>query len=75
MTPPFAPPPHWWIEMRTRFPACVYYFGPFETRREAVMAQVGYHEDLLQENAQGIVTEIKLCSPAQLTICEAEPMD
>lgn len=64
--------PQWWIEMRTRAPAYVYYFGPFDARLEAVVAQVGYQDDLLQENAQDIVSSIKLCSPVNLTICEAE---
>jgi hypothetical protein len=68
-------PQQWWIEMRTRIPAVVYYFGPFDTRLEAAVAQVGYRDDLLQENAQDIITEIKQCTPVELTICEAEQAD
>ena len=37
----------WWVKIRTTRPACEYYFGPFATRQEAVMAQPGYLEDLL----------------------------
>lgn len=58
----------WWIEMTTSSPQCIYYFGPFDYESEARIAQAGYVEDLEQEGAQGIGTQIKHCQPEHLTI-------
>ena len=57
-----------WIEICTDTPRCVYYFGPFLTKKEAQLAQDGYIEDLQNENAQGISVEIKRFKPNELTI-------
>lgn len=59
----------WWVKIDTLNPVCTYYFGPFDTRIDAVIAQFGYIEDLEQENAQEIQVEIDQFSPNQLTIC------
>jgi hypothetical protein len=58
----------WWIEIRTKLPACIYYFGPFESKKEARLSQHGYIEDLVEEKAQGITVELKKCQPHMLTI-------
>ena len=58
----------YWAEIKTDYPSCVYYFGPFLTREEANSAQNGYLEDLEAEKAQGIAVTIKRCKPKQLTI-------
>ena len=58
----------WWIEIRTKMPACIYYFGPFNSLREARYSQHGYIEDLVAEKAQGITVEPKKCQPQMLTI-------
>lgn len=58
----------WWIEAFTLKPACIYYFGPFDSCRDAELAQTDYISDLEQEGAQGITTKIKLCQPHRLTI-------
>ena len=60
---------HWWVEIQTKNPQCIYYFGPFETVREAIGLQDGYLEDLRQEQAQIITVVIKQCQPENLTIC------
>jgi hypothetical protein len=60
----------WWIKISTQNPVSTYYFGPFDTRVEAVMAQFGYIEDLEQENALDITVAIDRFSPEQLTICD-----
>jgi hypothetical protein len=39
---------------------------------EAKIAQVGYVEDLNQEQAVGITIEIKRCKPAELTVIKEE---
>lgn len=62
-----APIP-WWIKVRTESPNCTYYFGPFDSEHEARLSQGGYIDDLQQENAQGITTEIKRIRPKTLTI-------
>ncbi len=71
--PVYPPAPHWWVEIQTKNPQCIYYFGPFESTEEARASQDGYLEDLRLEQAQGITVEIKKCQPEHLTICsEAE---
>ncbi|MBE9165993.1 DUF1816 domain-containing protein [Pleurocapsales cyanobacterium LEGE 06147] len=62
----------WWVEIQTNIPRCIYYFGPFESAKEARLSQVGYLEDLLEEKARGITVEIKQCQPENLTIFEEE---
>jgi len=58
----------WWVEILTIKPCCTYYFGPFESAQEAVLAQDGYIEDLVNEGAQEITVQIKWCKPRELTI-------
>jgi hypothetical protein len=61
----------WWVEIKTAQPACTYYFGPFDSEAEALVAKGGYIEDLEQEGAQNIQTLVKLCAhPDQLTITD-----
>ena len=62
----------WWIKIQTPRPACTYYFGPFDSEKEAKLSQLGYVEDLVQEGAQDIDVEIKRFRPKQLTIYEYE---
>lgn len=58
----------WWIKIHTQIPQCLYYFGPFETEKEAQLSKSGYLEDLLTEKALGITVEIKQDQPQTLTI-------
>jgi hypothetical protein len=58
----------WWIEVLTTQPQCTYYFGPFADGKAANMAIQGYIEDLENESAQGIKTQVKRCKPDRLTI-------
>ena len=58
----------YWTEITTDNPHCVYYFGPFLSKQEALAAQNGYIEDLKGEQAQGITVLTKRCQPKQLTI-------
>ena len=60
----------WWIEIRTEIPPCTYYFGPFDSLKEAKLSLHGYIEDLLGEKARGIKVELKRCQPQMLTISE-----
>ncbi len=62
----------WWAEIFTKQPCCTYYFGPFASAKEADLAKSGYIEDLVQEKAQGITVQIKLCEPLDLTIFQDE---
>ena len=57
----------WWVEISTTHPKCLYYFGPFDNREEAVSHQGGYIQDLLGEGAQNITVYIKQCHPLTLT--------
>ena len=36
----------WWLEIITKEPYCIYYFGPFDSLKEAQLEQGGYIEDL-----------------------------
>lgn len=60
----------WWIEIRTKMPPCIYYFGPFDSLKETRLSRHGYIEDLVREKAQGITVELKRCQPQMLTISE-----
>ena len=60
----------WWVEVSTRNPHCIYYFGPFLNGTDAQIASQGYVEDLETENAEGIVVHVKKCKPKHLTIAE-----
>ncbi len=65
-------PEKWWVEIVTDSPRCTYYFGPFDTDKEASSNTPGYIEDLKSEGAQRISIRIKQCQPSDLTICESE---
>lgn len=60
----------WWIEIKTRHPACIYYFGPYNNPQEAAAQKPGFLEDLQSENAVGINVHIKRAQPEQLTIVQ-----
>lgn len=62
----------YWIEISTKQPNCIYYFGPFDDSSEAKEMQQGYVEDLAAEKAQDIKVTIKRCLPTELTITEEE---
>jgi Domain of unknown function (DUF1816) len=61
----------WWVKITTSQPKCVYYFGSFDSKTEAINALPGYVEDLENEQAKRILIEIKQDNPKQLTIAEA----
>ncbi|MFB2835591.1 DUF1816 domain-containing protein [Floridanema evergladense] len=63
----------WWLEIVTKKPNCIYYFGPFDTLREAELEKGGYVEDLRQEQAEIIDTRIKFFNPLELTIDLEDP--
>lgn len=65
----------WWIEVTTRTPSCVYYFGPFASSNEAEAELPGYLEDLDYEGAQGIQAVVKRCQPSELTIFDDAKLD
>ena len=64
----------YWIEISTKQPQCIYYFGPFENSAEAKQMQHGYIQDLVEEKASGISVTIKRCLPTNLTIMEEESL-
>lgn len=58
----------WWVKISTTAPQCIYYFGPFDSAKEAKAHQHGYVEDLVLEKALGITVELMQCQPTCLTI-------
>lgn len=58
----------WWVEIHTRLPACTYFFGPFDTEKEAKISQLGYMEDLIRERAEIAFCQVKQLQPTTLTI-------
>ncbi|MEH2226609.1 DUF1816 domain-containing protein [Nostoc sp.] len=58
----------WWVEINTAVPRCTYYFGPFDSEKEAQLSRTGYIEDLYQEEARDIIAIVKQCQPNVLTI-------
>lgn len=61
-------PNPWWVKVCTQNPTCTYYFGPFDSKAEAMAAQAGYIEDLEQENAEDIQVDLQRCSAQRLTL-------
>ncbi len=62
-----------WLEVRTQVPHCVYFFGPFQSSREAHDHQDGYIADLVEEGAQGIRVALQRKEPRILTLAEDMP--
>jgi glucan phosphorylase len=62
----------WWVEIKTAVPRCTYYFGPFDSEKEAQLSRSGYVEDLYQEEARDIIALVKQCQPDVLTIFQDE---
>jgi hypothetical protein len=58
----------WWVKVDTESPACTYYFGPFDSEKEAQFSQVGYVDDLIEEGAKNISVEVQRTRPKYLTI-------
>jgi hypothetical protein len=58
----------YWVEVVTDNPHCIYYFGPFTTRRQARQSEPGYLEDLEQEGAHVLLTKVQRCRPQSLTV-------
>lgn len=67
-SPPDSPESFWWVEIMTTVPMCTYYFGPFESKDEARNSRSGYVDDLIQEEARGIIALVKQCQPMNLTV-------
>ncbi|MEG3847370.1 DUF1816 domain-containing protein [Microcoleus sp. herbarium19] len=67
---PSREPQKWWVEIVTDSPRCTYYFGPFDTDKEASSNTPGYIEDLESEGAKRVSIRIKRCQPQDLTIYE-----
>jgi len=57
-----------WLKICTQVPQCIYFFGPFDSRREARDHQGGYLADLIQEGAQGIRVKLQRKEPQVLTL-------
>jgi Domain of unknown function (DUF1816) len=58
-----AIPRAWCVEINTAFPDGRYYFGPFNSRKEAEDSRSGYVEKLCREAARGIVALVKQAQP------------
>ncbi|MDB9510989.1 DUF1816 domain-containing protein [Kamptonema animale CS-326] len=57
-----------WIEIITLSPHCIYYFGPFASKKDARIAIPGYLKNLEQKKAQVSTINVKRGKPIQLTI-------
>jgi Domain of unknown function (DUF1816) len=62
----------WWIEIKTKFPVCTYYFGPFDSFQEAENHRNDYIKDLEAEGAREINVRIGRYQPKELTIFDEE---
>lgn len=65
---------HWWVEISTHQPTCIYYFGPFISFQEADLMRPAYIDDLLQEGSRINQVLVKQCHPTQLTIFDEAEM-
>ena len=63
----------WWLKITTAKPFCVYYFGPFNSQKEAQANLGGYREDLEAEQAKILKVQINQSMPSNsLTFCPEE---
>jgi hypothetical protein len=60
----------WWIEIFSAQPPCLYFFGPFNSDREAQASQAGFVQDLIHEGAQGLAVRLQWCQPSELTVTD-----
>ncbi|MBL1178574.1 DUF1816 domain-containing protein [Pantanalinema sp. GBBB05] len=60
---------HWWVEITTSDPDCIYYFGPFPNSEEASDMCPDYVQALVKTGKQKISPVIKHCYPAELMPC------
>ncbi|OYQ67575.1 hypothetical protein B9G53_01075 [Pseudanabaena sp. SR411] len=58
----------WWISILTAQPLCLYYFGAFSFRQEAESIQDRFIEDLRQEKALILCSNIRFLQPSQVTV-------
>lgn len=58
----------WWVEILTAQPLCLYYFGAFASQQEAESHQAGFVDDLLQENAIILSTNLQFFQPIHITL-------
>ena len=58
----------WWIEVFTSNPNYLYYFGPFSSYLDAEWSKYDYIQDLEEEKAIIIGTEITQYQPKRLDI-------
>ncbi len=63
----------WWVKVITQQPKCTYYFGPFDSREEAIANKDGYLQDLEAEGAQQVRVAIEQGKPRKLTIFRDPP--
>jgi Domain of unknown function (DUF1816) len=66
-------PRAWCVEINTAFPSGHYYFGPFNSRKEAADSRSGYVEKLCREAARGIVALVKQAPPDDAKWLAANP--
>lgn len=67
-----SPEVPYWIEIKTDNPACIYYFGHFDSPWAAKLMHKEYIQDLIDEDAKVVSVQLKQCNPQELTIVEAE---
>jgi hypothetical protein len=67
-----SPKPPYWMEIKTKNPACTYYFGHFNSPLAAKLMKQGYIKDLIEEEAIVESVKLKQCEPHQLTIFDPE---
>jgi hypothetical protein len=61
----------WWLKIHTIIPCVTYYFGPFESSKEAKEYYPEYVEDLKHEKAIGISGRLQKTQPTFLTVMDA----
>ena len=60
--------PSWWIEILVDGPACIYYFGNFDSYQEAELSKNRYIQDLQEEGAEPVATRIGQYNPEEFAI-------
>jgi Domain of unknown function (DUF1816) len=64
----FAHKKGWWVEIFSAKPAGLYYFGHFDSQEDAQKSLDGFVQDLVDEGANNLKTQLQFCQPKRLTV-------
>lgn len=55
----------WWLEILAASPSCGYFFGPFESEREALQEQLRHIKDIEQQGREVLLVSVVRRQPPE----------